>query len=167
MPAGAFDGQVTNHRAQSRIKKLLSVGKEVLASWANQTVGKEVSVLIEKSKIWTPISKNDENSKMGVRGEGTVWAEMRNSISMSGANSERVWLPLETFGTFGYKSTENGVWKVQKENTEEVSFSGWSENYLFCNEKNFIPHPWQTLEKGKVIRGIYQCMISSNPEEEI
>ena len=51
VPAGAFDGQVPNHRAQSRIKKLLSVGKEVLASWANQTVGKEVSVLIEKSKI--------------------------------------------------------------------------------------------------------------------
>jgi len=48
VPAGSFDGQVPNHIAQLRIKKLLSVGKEVLLSWANQTIGKEVSVLIEK-----------------------------------------------------------------------------------------------------------------------
>ncbi len=52
-----------------------------------------------------------KNSEMGVRGEGTVWAQMNNSKSMSEANSERVWLPTETFGTFGYKSTENSVWK--------------------------------------------------------
>ena len=47
-----------------------------------------------------------KNSEMGVRGEGTVWAEMKNSTSMSEASSERVWLPTETFGTFGHKSTE-------------------------------------------------------------
>ncbi len=98
VPAGSFDGQVPNHIAQSRIKKLLSTGKEILTSWANQTVGKEVSVLIEK-----------------------VWIN---------------------------------------------SFSGWSENYLFCSEKNFIPHPWQNIGKGKVIKWKYTFMISSNVQEE-
>jgi len=82
--------------------------------------------------------EKDENSEMGVRGEGTVWAEMKNSESMSEANSERVWLPLETFGTegefewnekrsspggFGYKSTENGVWEMYNTLTKYIDFA--------------------------------------------
>lgn len=52
-----------------------------------------------------------KNSEMGARGEGIVWAMINESKPMSEANSERVWLPTETFGTFGYKSMENGVSK--------------------------------------------------------
>jgi UPF0489 domain len=60
----------------------------------------------------------DKNSEMGVRGEGTVQnfqqkisSDDENQILMSEANSERVWLPLETFDTFGHKSMETGVLK--------------------------------------------------------
>ncbi len=53
----------------------------------------------------------DKMSEMGARGEDTVWVVMKSEKKNSEANTERVWLPTETFGTFGYKSTENGVWK--------------------------------------------------------
>lgn len=57
----------------------------------------------------------DDNGEVGVQGEVTVQeffqkekfsSDDEESESMSGASSEGVWLPLETFGTFGYKSTE-------------------------------------------------------------
>jgi SpoVK/Ycf46/Vps4 family AAA+-type ATPase len=57
------------------------------------------------------IKKADENSEMGVRGEGTVWAIMKTEKQKSEANIERVWLPTDAFDTFGNKSMENGVWK--------------------------------------------------------
>ena len=34
-------------------------------------------------------------------------------------------------------------------------FSGWSENYLSCDETNFVPFPDQEIAKGKIIQGIY------------
>ena len=37
--------------------------------------------------------------------------ESKKTIEQS--EEEWVWLPLETFGTFGYKSTEKGVWKKE------------------------------------------------------
>jgi len=47
---------------------------------------------------------------MGVRGEGTVWAMMKNNELISEANTERVWLPTDVFGTFDTKSTINASW---------------------------------------------------------
>lgn len=35
------------------------------------------------------------------------------------------------------------------------SFSGWSENYIACNEHNFIPEDGQILRRGSVILGRY------------
>ncbi len=34
-----------------------------------------------------------------------------------------------------------------------ISFSGWSENYILCNEENFLPFHHQEIAKGKVIVG--------------
>jgi hypothetical protein len=45
---------------------------------------------------------------------------------------------------------------VLLEKTDGAHFSGWSENYLFCNEKNFIPLDGSVLEKGNVITGVYR-----------
>jgi putative ATPase len=54
----------------------------------------------------------EQKSEMGVRGEGTVWGMTKYGDLMSEANTERVWLPLETFDTFGHKSMETGVWII-------------------------------------------------------
>jgi transcription-repair coupling factor (superfamily II helicase) len=99
------------------IEELEEVEEEFMKSDLHSLVGWKWKVTC--TPLWGESEKIDENSKMGVRGEGTVWAEMKKSESMSKANSERVWLPLETFGTFGYKSTENITWKVHKKSTEE------------------------------------------------
>jgi len=37
-------------------------------------------------------------------------------------------------------------------------FSGWSENYLFCDETNFVPFPDQEIAKGKIVWGIYKAL---------
>lgn len=88
---------------------ILYIGKR----WHQEAVG----VIDEWSEHFTLIesiedvdrylpNNKDQKSEMGVRGEGTVWAMMKNSKLTSKANSERVWLPLETFDTFGHKSME-------------------------------------------------------------
>ncbi len=50
--------------------------------------------------------------QMGVRGEDTVWTMMKNSTNNSKANTEWVWLPTETFDTFGYKSMKEKKPKI-------------------------------------------------------
>jgi hypothetical protein len=49
------------------------------------------------------------NGEMGVRGEVTVWTVMKNSTTKSEASNEWVWLPPETFDTFGHKSMEGKI----------------------------------------------------------
>lgn len=42
------------------------------------------------------------------------------------------------------------------EKTDGTSFSGWSQNYLFCNEENFAKKDeGKKWERGDIIRGIY------------
>ncbi len=45
-------------------------------------------------------------------------------------------------------------------------FSWWSENYLFCNEKNFDVFPGQEVGKGKIVRWIYKTPIKKSSETE-
>lgn len=66
----------------------------------------------DKQQI-NPNSNNDENSKSGARGEGTVWTKTKAISYDEQGEEEWVWLPLDAFGTFGNKSTGNGVWKIQ------------------------------------------------------
>jgi tRNA A37 methylthiotransferase MiaB len=48
VPAGVYPDQVPNHIAQSRIKTLQKAGASVFEKWAEETVGQEVRVLVEK-----------------------------------------------------------------------------------------------------------------------
>ncbi len=49
---------------------------------------------------------------MGAWGEGTVWTVMNNSTKNSEASTEWVWLPTNSFDTFGIKSMDNfHLWK--------------------------------------------------------
>ena len=45
-------------------------------------------------------------------------------------------------------------------------FSGWSENYLSCDETNFLPFADQEIVKGKVVRGIYKALKKSSKSED-
>ena len=83
-----------NHIAQARLKHLQKSGEEVFRKFADEHIGKELRVLVEK-----------------VNGE---------------------------------------------------KFSGWSENYLNCDETNFLPFPDQEIAKGKVVRGIYEINLREN-----
>jgi threonylcarbamoyladenosine tRNA methylthiotransferase MtaB len=56
VPAGVYPDQVPNHIAQSRIKSLQRAGTEVFTKWAEETVGREVRVLVEKVSI-SPLRK--------------------------------------------------------------------------------------------------------------
>ena len=52
------------------------------------------------------------------------------------------------------------------EKTSESRFSGWSENYLFCNETNFTPFPDQEIGRGKILRWIYKSSIKKSSVDE-
>lgn len=97
VPAWSYQNQVPNHTIQRRLKELLHVGESNFFSFAENIIGKELSVLLEK--VNAPF------------------------------------------------------------------FSGWSENYLFCNEKNFEIFPWQELRRGNVVRWIYKNPIKNSLEE--
>ncbi len=57
---------------------------------------------------------------MGAWGEGTVWTVMKNSTTISEASTEWVWLPTNSFGTFGNKSTGNiQLWKEKDKKWQE------------------------------------------------
>ena len=45
-----------------------------------------------------------------------------------------------------------------------TSFSGWTENYLACDETNFVPFPGQDIRKGVVVSGIYRDIIQKSEE---
>jgi MiaB/RimO family radical SAM methylthiotransferase len=56
--------------------------------------------------------------------------------------------------------------RVLVEKTHVGGFSGWSLNYLFCNETNFLPFPQQKIERGAVVCGIYQQVIKKSSQED-
>ncbi|GAB0175287.1 MAG: tRNA (N(6)-L-threonylcarbamoyladenosine(37)-C(2))-methylthiotransferase MtaB [Candidatus Altimarinota bacterium] len=97
VPAGTYPNQVPNHVIQRRLKELLHVGERTFLSFAENAIGKEYSVLLER---------------------------------VNGQN-----------------------------------FSGWSENYLYCNETNFEVFPGQELRRGAIIHGIYKSPIIHSNEE--
>ena len=45
--------------------------------------------------------------------------------------------------------------RVLVEKVNGRKFSGWSENYLSCDETNFLPFPDKEIAKGKVVNGVY------------
>lgn len=66
---------------------------------------------------------------------------------------------LETGKTSQQVFTERHIGKELRVLVEKFSwmtFSGWSENYLACDETNFIPFPWQKIARGEVVQGLYQ-----------
>ena len=56
--------------------------------------------------------------------------------------------------------------RVLVEKVNGGKFSGWSENYLSCDETNFLPFPDQEIVKGKVVRGVYQSIEKSSKNNE-
>ena len=97
VPAGNFPDQIPNHIIHARQKRLLHLWKKVSLWWASKSLGKEVSLVIEK------------------------------------VSSE--------------------------------SFSGWTENYLFCNQTNFEPYPWQKIMRGNIVTWIYKKIIQGKEDE--
>lgn len=49
-------------------------------------------------------------------------------------------------------------------NPQSHHFSGWSENYLFCNEANIELFPDQEIARGKVVEGIFLWAIVQESE---
>jgi putative ATPase len=121
-------GATTENPSFTVINALLSRCRTYIL---NPITPEEVVIFIEKNidriqerypKI--VFHKKDESSEVGVRGEGIVWAVTERSILTSEANSERVWLPLETFDTFGHKSIEEVISK--KENIFSLIAKLWN-----------------------------------------
>lgn len=108
VPSGNYPNQVPNHIIQKRIKSLQKAGDEVFKSWAEKTVGREVSVLIEK-------------------------------VSMAQPSNHPTIKPSH--------------------------YSGWTENYLACDETNFEPYPGQEIARGKVVKGIYRKILLAKKED--
>ncbi len=97
VPAGSFAEQIPNHIAQTRTKIILEHW-HIQKKWlADQTIGKNMKVLVEK-----------------IHSEG--W------------------------------------------------FFGSTENYLACNETNFIPDANQKIARGEVITGVYTGFIDADAE---
>ncbi|MFZ2255636.1 MAG: hypothetical protein WAW30_03210 [Patescibacteria group bacterium] len=46
-----------------------------------------------------------------------------------------------------------------------LCFSGWTENYLACDETNFSPYPEQEISRGKVVKGIYRNILQKIQSE--
>jgi hypothetical protein len=65
---------------------------------------------------------------------------------------------------------KGNVWKELRLLVEKVpspsGFSGWSENYLFCNEANFELFPCQEIKRGTVVKGIYRFPVQNNSQED-
>jgi tRNA A37 methylthiotransferase MiaB len=108
VPAGVYPDQVPNHIAQSRIKSLQRAGVEVFKRWADETVGQEVRVLMEKVST----------------------TQLPNHPT-----------------------------------TQPSYYSGWTENYLSCDETNFEPYASQEIARGKVVKGIYRAILDKTPSE--
>jgi MiaB/RimO family radical SAM methylthiotransferase len=138
VPAGVFTDQVPNHISQKRVKKLLAVWSEVFERFAGENVGQELRVLVEKIASPLPL--------LGGVGGGTP-----PNLPYKGRDEQN---PQSSF-------------HLESSFAKELSkFSGWSENYLFCDETNFEPFPWQEIARGKVIRGIYRKVIKKSSSED-
>lgn len=64
---------------------------------------------------------------------------------------------------------EKNIWKilnvlVEKVSEDGASFSGWSENYLACNEKNFEVLEWQKIKKWEIIKWKYLSFVDNSIE---
>lgn len=64
---------------------------------------------------------------------------------------------------------EKNIWKilnvlVEKVSEDGTSFSGWSENYLACNEKNFEVLKWQKIQKWEIIKWKYLSFVDNSIE---
>lgn len=51
-------------------------------------------------------------------------------------------------------------------NPSENTFSGWSENYLACNEQNTEILPNQDISRGKVILAKYLRLAENEENDE-
>lgn len=60
----------------------------------------------------------------------------------------------EAFMNFS-ESMQGKTVRVLIEKRDESQFSGWSENYLFCNASNIELSPGQDIRKGMVVEGIF------------
>lgn len=64
---------------------------------------------------------------------------------------------------------EKNIWKilnvlVEKVSEDGINFSGWSENYLACNEKNFEVLEWQKIKKWEIIKWKYLSFVDNSIE---
>jgi cysteinyl-tRNA synthetase len=84
-------------------------------------------------EIEVSIPQTDEWSEMGVRGGDTVWTVTKNSTTKSKASTEWVWLPTETFDTFGHKSID----KIVSKKIRIKGRPGWHIECSACNMKYF------------------------------
>ena len=65
------------------------------------------------------------------------------------------------------KCTDSPLIKgVRGDLVSEKKFSGWSENYLACDESNFAPLPGQEIVRGRVVSGIYQKVMKKSSSED-
>lgn len=71
----------------------------------------------------------------------------------------------EVFESFAQNQKQK-ILSVLVEKTSENWFSGWSENYLFCNETNFTPFPDQEIGRGKILIWIYTNLIKKSSVNE-
>jgi len=55
--------------------------------------------------------------------------------------------------------------RVLVEKVSENKYSGWTENYLACDETNFTPYPEQDISRGTVIHGIYMNILEKTLSE--
>ena len=70
----------------------------------------------------------------------------------------------EVFENWAEKTVGQEV-RVLVEKISGNSFSGWTENYLACDETNFEPYPDQEIARGKVVKGIYRAILHKTPSE--
>lgn len=54
---------------------------------------------------------------------------------------------------------------VEKCSLDGTIFSGWSENYLFCNETNITLFSGQVPKPGSIVEGIYHTIIEQKSPE--
>ncbi len=54
---------------------------------------------------------------------------------------------------------------IEKCTPDGTTFSGWSENYLFCNETNITLSAGQIPKRGIVVEGIYHTIIEQKSPE--
>ncbi|MDD2694166.1 MAG: radical SAM protein [Candidatus Gracilibacteria bacterium] len=72
----------------------------------------------------------------------------------------------EVFQEFAKNMEGKTVRVLIEKNPSENHFSGWSENYLFCNETNIELLPNQEIARGKVVKGIYMKALNEKTGDE-